>query len=99
MSNGIKRVKGAVKEAVGTAEKTAGRLTGSERLQAKGRARELDGRAEQESAKTRERVKGKVEEVAGKVQKTAGDVVGDDETQAKGKLREVKGQVRQKANE
>ncbi len=98
MSNGIKRAKGAVKEVVGNVEKTAGRLAGSERIEATGRARELEGRGEQAAAKSRERVKGKVQEIAGKVQKKAGDIIDDDEMMAKGKLREVKGKVRQKAN-
>jgi uncharacterized protein YjbJ (UPF0337 family) len=99
MGNAIKRTKGAAKEAAGTVEKKAGQLVGSERVEARGRARELEGKSEQEAAKARERTKGKVEEVAGKIQKKAGDVFDDDETMAKGKLREVKGQARQKANQ
>ena len=98
MGNAMDRTKGAAKEAAGKVEKAAGRLVGSERTEARGRSRELDGHAEQDAAKARERVKGKVEEVAGRVQKKAGDLVDDDETSAKGKIREVKGEVRQKAN-
>ena len=99
MSNGIKRSKGAVKEMAGTVEKKVGQVIGNERLEAKGRVRELEGRGEQAAAKAHERVKGKVEEIVGKVQKNVGDVRDDDETTAKGKLREVKGQIRQKANQ
>lgn len=99
MGNAVKRTKGAAKEVAGNLEKKAGRLVGSERVEARGRARELEGKSEQSAAKTRERAKGKVEEIAGKIQKKVGDVVDDDETMAKGKLREVKGQARQKANQ
>jgi len=99
MSSGIKRSKGAVKEIAGKVEKKVGQVVGNERLEATGRVRELEGRAEQAAAKSHERVKGKVEEIVGKVQKQAGDVLEDDEMRAKGKLREVKGKVRQKANQ
>lgn len=98
MGNAVDRTKGAAKEVAGKVEKAAGRLVGSERTEARGRARELDGQAEQEGAKARERVKGKVEEVAGRVQKKAGDLFDDGESSAKGKIREVKGEMRQKAN-
>ena len=67
MSNASKRAAGTAKELQGKVEKNIGKLVGSERLEAEGRARELTGRAQKESAKGRERVKGAIEEVAGRV--------------------------------
>lgn len=98
MGNVKKRGAGAARELGGKVEKAVGTLVGSQRLKAKGRSDELEGRAEQESAKRSERVKGTLEEVAGKVQKKVGDLLGDDETTVKGVVREVKGKARQNAN-
>jgi uncharacterized protein YjbJ (UPF0337 family) len=98
MSNLKKRGAGAARELGGKIEKTVGKAVGSERLEAKGRSDELEGQAEQESAKRNERVKGAVEEVTGKIQKKVGDLVDDDETMIKGKARELKGKARQNAN-
>jgi uncharacterized protein YjbJ (UPF0337 family) len=98
MKNASKRASGTAKELHGKVKKTVGRLVGSERLQAEGRARELAGRDEKETAKARERVKGAVEEVAGRVQSAAGDLIDDPETQARGRFRNVKGKARQAAN-
>lgn len=58
MRNGAKRSKGAANEVAGKVEKAAGPLVGSEFMEAGGRARELEGRAEQDAAKPRARIKG-----------------------------------------
>jgi uncharacterized protein YjbJ (UPF0337 family) len=98
MSNASKRAAATAKELQGKVQKNVGKLVGNERLEAKGRVRELTGRAQKESAKARERVKGAVETVAGSVQSAVGDLVDDRETSARGRLRKVKGRARQAAN-
>jgi len=98
MGNATRRSKGAAKELGGKVERKVGRAVGSERMAVRGRARELEGRDEKESAKARERVKGKVEEAVGAVQRGAGRLLDDDETRARGALRNARGKLRQKAN-
>ena len=98
MNNASKRAAGTAKELHGKVEKNVGKLVGSERLVAQGRALELTGRAQKESAKARERVKGAVEEVAGRVQSAVGDLVDDPKTSARGQLRKAKGKARQATN-
>ena len=98
MSNASKRAAGTAKELHGKIEKNVGKLVGNERLEAKGRVRELGGRAQKESAKAGERVKGVVEEVTGRVQSAVGDLIDDPKTSARGQLRKVKGKARQATN-
>jgi uncharacterized protein YjbJ (UPF0337 family) len=98
MKNASRRAAGSAKELQGKVKKTVGRLIGSERLEAEGRARELAGRDEKETAKAKERVKGAVEEVTGRIQAAGGDLIDDPETHARGRLRKAKGKARQAAN-
>jgi len=98
MSNASKRAAGTAKELHGKVEKNVGKLVGSERLEAKGRARELGGRALKETAKAGERLKGAVEEVTGRVESAVGDLIDDPRTSARGQLRKVKGKARQATN-
>jgi uncharacterized protein YjbJ (UPF0337 family) len=74
MGNTAKRGKGAAKALGGKAERKVGKLVGNERMQARGRARELEGQVEQERAKVRERVTGKIEETLGKAKAVKGIV-------------------------
>jgi uncharacterized protein YjbJ (UPF0337 family) len=99
MSNTSKRAKGAAKEHGGKIQKKVGRAVGSERMEAEGRARELEGRDEKESAKARERLKGAVEETAGEIQRRAGKLLDDEVMEGKGLARRTTGQVRKKANQ
>jgi uncharacterized protein YjbJ (UPF0337 family) len=98
MKNASKRAAGTAKELHGKVKRAVGRLVGSERLEAEGRARELTGRDEKETAKARERLKGAAEEVTGRVQSAAGDLIDDPETHARGRFRATKGKARQAAN-
>jgi uncharacterized protein YjbJ (UPF0337 family) len=98
VSNASKRAAGSAKELRGKVQKSVGKLVGSERLEAKGRVRELTGRAEKESAKAKERVKGAVEEVTGRIQSAVGDLVDAPKTSARGQLRKAKGKARQATN-
>ena len=98
MSNASKRAAGTAKELHGKVEKNVGKLVGSERLETKGRVRELTGRAQKESAKAMERVKGAVEEVTGRVQSAVGDLIDEPGTGARGQLRKAKGKARQATN-
>jgi uncharacterized protein YjbJ (UPF0337 family) len=99
MGNNTKRAAGTAKEVGGKVVKKIGQVVGSERLEAEGRAKELEGRDQKENAKTRERVKGTVEETVGEVQRRAGKLLDDEEMEAKGVARKATGTVRKKANE
>jgi uncharacterized protein YjbJ (UPF0337 family) len=72
MGNVAKRGKGAAKQLGGKAERKLGRLVGSEQMQRRGRARELEGAAEEEGAKARERIEGHLEEARGSLQVVKG---------------------------
>ena len=72
MKNAARRATGTAKEVGGKLARKAGRAVGSERLEAEGRAKELEGRAQKERVKRRERVKGAVEEVAGELRRLKG---------------------------
>ena len=98
MSNVTKRTKGAAKELGGKIVKKVGQAVGSDRLEAEGRASELEGRDEKESAKARERIKGAVEETAGEIQRRAGQIIDDDVMEGKGLARKTTGRVRKEAN-
>ena len=99
MSNVSKRTKGTAKELGGKIVKKVGQVVGGDRLEAEGRATELEGRDEKEHAKTRERIKGAVEETAGEIQRRAGKLLDDEVMEGKGLVRKTTGQVRKKANE
>lgn len=98
MGNLKERGEGAAREVGGKLEKAVGKLIGSERVKARGRARELEGQAQQEAAKTRERIKGAGEEIAGSAQKAIGEVIGDDEHVVKGEARRIRGKARRRTN-
>lgn len=98
MGNLKERGEGVAREVGGKIEKTVGKAIGSERLATRGRARELEGQAQQEAAKARERVKGAAEEIAGSARKAIGKVVGDDEQVVKGEARRLEGKARRRAN-
>ena len=98
MSNASKRVEGAVQEVGGKVKGAIGKLIGNERLQAKGKAKALEGKAKQESAKAAERTKGKIEEVVGTVKNRVGAVIDNQQMQAEGKGKELKGEARQRSN-
>ena len=98
MSNASKRSEGAAEQLGGKIKRSIGKLIGNERMEAEGRAKELEGIAKQEAAKAAERGKGKVEEVAGAVKNRVGAVVDNEQMQVEGKAKELKGEARQKAN-
>lgn len=98
MSNTTKRVTGTAKQIGGKVAKKLGQVVGSERLEAEGRATELEGKAEKEHAKMRERIKGAVEESAGEIQRRAGKLLDDEAMEAKGVVRKVTGRVRKESN-
>jgi uncharacterized protein YjbJ (UPF0337 family) len=98
MGNAKKRGAGATKEVGGRVKKNVGRLIGSERMEAEGRAQELAGRDQKESAKRAERVKGEIEEKTGALQRSAGELLDDEEVEARGRIRETRGALRKHAN-
>ena len=94
-----KRAEGAVEEVVGKVKKGIGAALGNEKLEAQGRAEELGGRDQQESAKRVERAKGTAEELYGKAKAAVGDAIDDEKIQIEGEATKLKGQARQAANE
>ncbi len=98
MSNTSKRGEGVAEEFGGKIKEAVGKVVGSERMQAEGRANKLKGQAKQDSAKTAERVKGKLEEVTGAVENRVGAVIDNDRMKVEGRQKERKGETRQKAN-
>ncbi len=72
----------------GTAKEAAGKLTGDEELEAK-------GKAEKETAKAKRKGEGKAEELKGTVKEQAGKLTGKEETEAKGKFEKEKGKAKQ----
>jgi len=98
MSNASKRGEGAAQEAGGKIKEVVGKVVGSERMEAEGRARKLEGQAKQEAAKARERATGKAQEAVGAIKNRVGALIDDEELEAKGRVKELEGQARQKAN-
>ncbi len=96
--NQRKRSEGAAEELGGKIKEGLGKLVGSERIAADGKARKLNGQAKKENAKSVERAQGKGEELAGAVKSRVGAVLGNDRMEAEGRLKEIKGQARQHAN-
>ena len=92
------RAEGKMEEIGGTVEKNVGRLVGNERVELKGRAKELEGQTRQETVKAGERARGVAEELAGTVEKNVGRLVGNERVEVEGKVKELKGQARQKTN-
>ena len=99
MSNQGKRVEGVVDEVVGKVKAGVGNVIGNEQMQAEGRAKELQGVAQQEAAKAAERTKGTVEQVVGTVKNKVGALIGNEQMEVEGKAKELQGDARKKANE
>jgi uncharacterized protein YjbJ (UPF0337 family) len=98
MGNTAKRGKGAAKQLGGKAERKVGRLVGSERMQARGLARELKGAAEKEGAKARERFAGRIEEARGSLERKVAPLA-EKAVKAVGSTRRAKGRLRQRLNQ
>jgi len=98
MSNFTKRTEGVAEEAGGRLKEVFGKVMGSERLEAEGRALKLQGKAKQEAAKAAERVAGKIQETVGAIKNRVGESIGDEELEASGRAQEFEGQARQKLN-
>lgn len=97
-NNQVERSEGKAEKLGGKLKRGIGRILGNERMQAEGLARELKGKAREETAKSSERAKGKAEEITGAVKNRVGHAVGNERMAAAGKARELKGEARQKAN-
>ncbi len=98
MSNESKRTEGTVKQVGGAIKKNVGHALGNEKMEAEGRATELQGKAQKEVAKGAERVKGAVQEVAGAVKHEVGSLIGNERMTVEGKAKELEGSARQKLN-
>lgn len=98
MSNASKRSEGSAEELGGKVKESVGKLIGNERLEVEGRAKKLQGQAQQDAAKAAERSKGSVEQTAGAVKNRVGAVLGNERMQVEGRVQELKGEARRKAN-
>jgi uncharacterized protein YjbJ (UPF0337 family) len=98
MSNQSEKSEGTAQKIGGKLKKGVGRLLGNRRLEAKGRAKEIEGHARVSSAKSSERARGKAERLAGAVKNRVGRVIGNERMIATGKAKELKGEAREKAN-
>lgn len=93
------RTEHSIKEVGAKVKKTIGDAIGNERMEAEGRAEELEHRAKKDAAKAKENIKGKAQELMGKAKKHVGDATGDERTEAEGYAKEIEGKGRQKLNE
>jgi uncharacterized protein YjbJ (UPF0337 family) len=96
--NKEERSEGTAQKVGGKLKKGLGRLLGNRRLEAKGRANELQGSARVSAAKSRERAKGSFEKATGAVKNRVGHVIGNERMIVEGKARELTGAARRKAN-
>jgi uncharacterized protein YjbJ (UPF0337 family) len=98
MRNDSKRIEGVAEELGGKIRGRIGRLIGNERMQAAGKARELEGVAKQQSAKAAERFRGKMEQVVGAVKYRMGTVLHNKHLRATGHAESLRGVARRNAN-
>lgn len=98
MSHQTERIAGATQKVGGKIKKRVGQALGNERMEAEGRAKELQGKARVETSKLGERVKGKLEEITGQLKNGVGRAIGNQQMRAEGKVRELKGDARQRVN-
>jgi uncharacterized protein YjbJ (UPF0337 family) len=99
MSNQSNRAAGAANEVGGKIKKGVGKLIGNQQMEAEGKAKELQGAAQQSAAKAGERVKGSLEEAGGTIKKGVGKLLSNEQMEAEGKAKELQGAARQKLNE
>lgn len=98
MNNAAKRGKGVAEELGGKIKGSFGKLLGNERMQVEGKAKELQGKGWQGSAKIAERAKGTAEELAGAIKGRVGAALGRKRMEAAGRAKELQGEARQRAN-
>jgi uncharacterized protein YjbJ (UPF0337 family) len=96
--NAKERTEGKQNEWTGWAKEKLGSLTGNDERQVEGKAQQLKGTGQQESAKTKEHTKGTFEEVGGTIKNEVGRLIGNEQMQAEGKVTEKKGEARQTLN-
>lgn len=92
------RAEGKAEEIGGTIKKKIGHLIGNEQMEGEGKAKEMMGKAHQETAKAGERLKGAVEEATGTIKNRVGHIIDNEQMQVEGKVKELAGKARQKAN-
>ena len=97
-SESKERAKGTAQQVGGTVEKLAGKLTGNERMEERGKAKEVVGEGRKEAAKAAGRTRGTAQQVAGKAKQVVGKVLGDERLEAEGDLQDLEGEARRKAN-
>lgn len=98
MDENKERAKGKFDEIVGSAKGKVGDWTDNEQLQAEGKAQELKGEGQQETAKAVGQAKGAGEELMGNLKQGLGNLTDNERMQAEGKADELQGEARQKFN-
>ncbi len=81
MADRIDEMKGRIKEG-------AGKVTGDEELEAK-------GKDEAETARAGRKIKGAIREAGGAVKEAIGKIAGDEKTEAEGKADRLSGKIQQ----
>ncbi|KAJ9065647.1 hypothetical protein DSO57_1031452 [Entomophthora muscae] len=98
MSSQPSKVSGTFNNAKGAVRQTAGKVVGSDEMQAKGAAEKAEGQAETQAAKTKGHAEGTGSSVKGSVKDTVGGVIGNEKMQAEGKADKGYGDAKKAAN-
>ncbi len=98
MDENKERGKGKLEEIGGSIKKNLGDLTGNERMEAEGKADQMQGQGRQDVAKGVGQAKGGLEELKGNVKQGLGDMTDNERMQAEGKADELKGESRKNFN-
>ncbi|CAG8696024.1 7550_t:CDS:2 [Gigaspora margarita] len=83
----------------GATKETVGKTVGSDKMEAEGRERKIEGQSEYEAAKATGKTEGDKDQKSGEVKKATGNTIGDTQMKAEGKATEMKGQAERKVNE
>ncbi|AKU94991.1 hypothetical protein AKJ09_01655 [Labilithrix luteola] len=92
------RTEGTSKKLGGKIQKGIGKATGNKEMESKGRAKEVEGRMEEEAAKLSGRAKATMEEASGIAKQGIGAAIGDEELKKEGAVMQKKGELRHKFN-
>ena len=89
---------GTLQMITGGIRRAFGRIFGQPDTELRGRAEQLQGRANLERGKAGERIEGTMQAAGGAVKRTVGDVLGDHGMQVRGAAGELEGTARRDLN-
>lgn len=88
-----------VDQVVGKTKEIAGKISGNQGLENRGRLRAAMGKVEEGAAGRAQQVAGGAREVAGKLQQLAGEVLREDDLVRDGRANEAKGKAKRESGE